>query len=358
MSVVILDRDDSRTLEHYDVCTEDSAPDVKRARGVVRDGANVICQSFGYTPEYEARDPAWRALVQDCIQNCTIFRSEEGTLLRLYFHQGVWRLSTHKRLDAFESRWSSARSFGELFVEALEHFFATGGELPVEDKRDVFDRFCDSLDRESVFAFLLRTNGDTKIVCRPPEKPTIFFAGRFYHGLRCEGNPTPIPFPLRVRFATADELEAYVLSLDPLAHQGVIVFPTDQTVFKVLAPGYSEYAAVRGQEPSLFRAYLRIRRSDEDLARFLTAFPERRNQWIGYEDQIVALGKLVHRYYVRRFIRKETLVVNKNYFYVMRLAHQWHCANRDANVVTLQKILELLDEQPAHFLFTLLSIKE
>jgi len=361
MSVVILDRDDTRTLEHYDVCDEDSAPDVKRARGIIRDETQVVCQSFGFTAEYDVDSPKWKDLLRECVQTCTIFRSEEGTLLRLYFHGDTWHLSTHKRLDAFESRWSSALSFGELFLQALTHFFIRGegvGTLEVEKEEEVYDRFCATLDRECVYSFLLRTNADTKIVCAPPAKPTVFFAGQFYHGLRCEGNPTPVPFPHRVRFDTPEGLEEYVRSLEPLKHQGVIVFLPDQTVFKVVHPEYSSYAALRGSEPSLFRAYLRIRQKDEDLHRFLTVFPERRNQVLGYEDQILSLGKLVQRYYVRRFIRKEQLMVNKNYFYVMRLAHQWHCSNRDANIVTLPKILELLDEQQPHFLYTLLTVRE
>lgn len=349
------------TLAHYDHCDDSSSAEVKRNRGIIRDQTQIICQSFGYTPEYDVSDPKWKELVNQCIQNCTIFRSEEGTLLRLYCYQNTWCLSTHKRLNAFESRWSSSRSFGQLFLDAIEYYFTNGdgkGTLEVEDNKDWYNRFCSTLDPERVYTFLLRTNSDTKIVCQSPPHPTVYFAGQFYHGLRCEGNPTLLPFPYRVRFTEASELEAYVNSLNPLEHQGVIVFHTDQSVFKVMNSQYSDYSKLRGCEPSLMRAYFRIRQSATDLGKFLTIFPERRSIADEGEEQIVTLARLIHRFYVKRFIHKEHIVVNKNYFYMMRLAHQWHTQDRDHHIVTIPKMLELLDQQTPQFLYTLLSIRE
>jgi hypothetical protein len=357
LSMSIHDRDETRILTHYEHCDESSADDIKRNRGVIRDEQNVICQSFGYTPEYDVHDPTWRARVAGCLQNCTIFRSEEGTLLRLYFYQNKWCLSTHKRLNAFESRWSSPKSFGEQFVDALEYFFLQGdgrGRLAVEERAECFDRFCATLDRECVYTFLLRTNADTKIVCAAPDHPVVYFAGMFYHGMRCEGNPTLIPYPLRVWFESADDLAMYVATLEAHRHQGVIVFMTDQTVFKIMNPQYTAFAKLRGSEPNLLRAYLRIRQSETDVVAFLELFPERRAMASEFEEEILALGVRLHKYYARRFIHKQHLVVNKNYFWMMRQAHEWHCADRVHHLVTVHKMLELLDQQTPSFLYTLL----
>jgi hypothetical protein len=203
---------------------------------------DIVCQSFGYTHEYSLTDfDTWAPLLKDCIQNCQVYLSEEGSLLRLYFHDGKWHLSTHKRIDAFGSYWSCDRSFGELFLEALEHHFSVGagkGKLEYESQDHLYDVFCNTLDRECVYTFLLRTNKDTRIVCRPPTQPTLYFGGYFYHGMRLAGNPTLIDWPTRIHLTSAEGLRELVSTLDPLEYQGVIVFMTNQTVFKVMTPGY------------------------------------------------------------------------------------------------------------------------
>ena len=47
------------------------------------------------------------------------FDNHEGCLIRVYFANNDWRISTQRKIDAFKSRWSSQKSFGMLFVEAF-----------------------------------------------------------------------------------------------------------------------------------------------------------------------------------------------------------------------------------------------
>lgn len=45
------------------------------------------------------------------------FPCYDGTLIRAFQYEGVWRLATRKKINAFESRWNQTKSFGELFEE-------------------------------------------------------------------------------------------------------------------------------------------------------------------------------------------------------------------------------------------------
>jgi hypothetical protein len=173
--------------------------------------------------------------------------------------------------------------------------------------------------------------------------------------MRMEGNPTLLPFPTILPCTSVEELSQYVLSLDPVQYQGVIVFTNEQDVFKVVHPMYTIYAKIRGSEPSIQRAYLRIRESNEDLQQFLALFPEKKELIKDIEEKILALAQKLHQSYAKRFIRKEYIVVNKHYFYMMRLAHMWHIQNRTSNVVSVQTFLTLLDKQQPTFLHVLLS---
>jgi hypothetical protein len=176
--------------------------------------------------------------------------------------------------------------------------------------------------------------------------------------MRLAGNPTLIEWPTRIHFSSAESLRAFVESLDPAEYQGVIVFMTNQTVFKVMTPGYLQLAKLRGCEPSFYRAYLRLRGDNDQIQQVLRLFPEKKELMNTLESDIVTLASNLCRFYVRRYIHKEHVVVNKHYYYVMRLAHNWHCQCRDRNIVNVHKFLELLDQQTPQFLGFLLSLKE
>jgi hypothetical protein len=140
MSIVLQDQTPSLSLFHYTACNEESDLATKQARGIIRnDKDQVVCTSYGYTPEYiVTQQDVYGPLLQP-FEQCTFFRSEEGTLFRLFFENFSWHLSTFKRIDAFASYWSSSRSFGELFMEALEYYFVDGegkGALCVEKKEE------------------------------------------------------------------------------------------------------------------------------------------------------------------------------------------------------------------------------
>lgn len=347
-------------LSHYDHCDNTSDSLLKSQRGTITDiNGKLVCQSFGYTHEYSPKDEEWKGLVENSLQNCHIFLAEEGSLLRLFCYENRWHLSTHKRIDAFSSHWGSSNSFGDLFIDALEYFYTNGqgkGLLDYAEKEHLFDVFCAQLSMDTVYTFLLRTNSDTKIVCDPPTSPTLYFAGQFYKGMRLEGNPTHLPWPTKVMFSQPADLADYVEKLDPHQYAGVIVMTNDQQVFKIVNPSYSELAKLRGCEPSIYRAYLRVRENEDDLKKFIEMFKEKKTLMTSIENDILVLARKICQYYMRRFVHKEHIVVDKNYYYIMRLAHEWHCANREQNILTVDKFLEILDNQEPNFLYKLLHI--
>lgn len=114
-------------LIHY---TQDA--DMKKfgdLRGVVVDieARTVVCRSFGFTPTAEvdkleiAPDGKYRIAdiygIQHVIdpQSLRIKLGFEGTIMRVFKHDGVVYHSTHRRLDASRSRWGDSISFLEMY---------------------------------------------------------------------------------------------------------------------------------------------------------------------------------------------------------------------------------------------------
>ena len=348
MSISIEDQTSNLSLFHYQSCTDDSSADVKKSRGIIYDNEQkIVCASYEYTPEYTvSTDSEKYTPVLNELDKCTIYKAEEGSLLRLFHNENKWTLSTHKRISAFESKWSSSKSFGELFIEALQYYFTHGegkDKLQFEQNDEIYDCFCATLDKEHVYTFLLRTNADTKIVCRPPENPTVFFAGWFQKGVWTPGNPTLIPSPKQLTFASIAELETFVENVNPLEHQGVIIILPDSKTVKIVTPLCLQYKTIRGSEPDIHASYFRLRKSTDDLKLFQTLFPHVNVKKM--EEEIFTLGTYLHRMYVRRYIKKQFTVVHPTHFYVIKQAHTRHCTDRSSNIVTMEKMMDVLNEQ-------------
>ena len=110
----VSDEDNELKIWNY---TGDLKDDGNKYRGCITDKTNeVICPSLGYTYEYYIDTKEESVDRFKKLSDWQWFYSTEGTMLRLFHYNGKWRITTHKKLSAFDSRWSCNLSFGELFV--------------------------------------------------------------------------------------------------------------------------------------------------------------------------------------------------------------------------------------------------
>ena len=155
---------------------------LKTVRGwIFRKSTKSLCyKSMPYPTETDTTSdsaplPGW------VFETGKAFMSVEGTLLRLFYENremetleegksgvsgvsGVWYLSTNKKLDAFQSRWSSRFSFGNMFVHALDGIFPSTKTVD----ENILKTFTETLDKSKVYAFLIRSNQENRVVCRSP----------------------------------------------------------------------------------------------------------------------------------------------------------------------------------------------
>ena len=353
MSIDIVDKTVDLSLYHYKECDEFSEESIKNTRGNIFNKDNkLICSSYSFTPEYTVDDHDKYSSLE--LDKCFCFLSEEGTLLRLFFNDNKWNLSTHKKINAFESRWSSPYSFGDLFVESLQYFFTKGegvSHLQVEEEKDVYDCFCSTLDTTLVYTFLLRTNKDTKIVCDPPAHPTLYFTGLFKDGTYQTGNPTCLPSPTVLTFPTVSDLETYVDALNPLASQGVMIMLPNLSTIKILNRTYVQYKKIRGVEPNIESAYLRVRKSEEETRLFKLLFPHIHTDNI--ENNLYSMVRYLHKMYIRRYIKKEYTFIQPAFFNILKNVHVWHKTDRTNHIVTSDKLVEVLNELASYHLYKL-----
>lgn len=108
---------------------------VRTATGTIIDvtDMSIVCPSFPKTPEINIgldrettnvlSDPGVAGEIKTQLVSFITdpdVRTEQlvdGTLIRMWFNAGEWRLSTNRGIDAFKVFWSSSKSFGILFDE-------------------------------------------------------------------------------------------------------------------------------------------------------------------------------------------------------------------------------------------------
>ena len=114
----LVDEDYKNNLQlyHYNKCTNDSLQHIKESRGVVKSNDTLVSKSFGYIDEYTVDGENVSELLENnkkildnirSFHQSKIYKMYEGTVVRMFFWKHKWFLSTHKKLNAFDSKWGN-----------------------------------------------------------------------------------------------------------------------------------------------------------------------------------------------------------------------------------------------------------
>lgn len=353
-NIRLSDSDGDIRLFHYVDCDDNSSNEVKSYRGIIRDGDNIVCKTFGYTPEISCENID---LIKSSIQNfdqCRVYDSEEGATVRLWFEtkSGEWVLSTHRKINAYTSRWGNpkSKSFGEMFLDAL-YWECTQGKmisLYKNDRDTLFSEYTNSLDKNKTYAFLIRNSNENRIVCSSEDHPIAYFIGSFdrtNNHLLTEGNDSGFPYPQSHKFDTIESMVSYVDNIDFTQKQGLIVYLNNQTQVKIMNKTYLDLFAARGNEPSIKYRYLQVRNDQTLVGMLYTLYPEYIPMFEMYEDKLADVAKKIHRAYITRFINHQYVQLPQPEYFVLQLCHGWHIQDRVHNKISLEKITNILDEQ-------------
>ncbi len=329
------DEDGVLRVFSYKHCNNSSQEEVKKCRGLVFKGEQRLFRSLGFTPEYTENDKEFLSNVN--FNNVTFFKAEEGTLIRVFYveENDKWYVSTHRKLDAFKSRWGgSTDSFGDIFEKSLKQCFGQEYELTT---------FFSTLSKSNVYLFLIRNTEQNRMVSHAPDQPIVYHVGTLIDGkdydTTCDvGVRRPDPLV----FSNVDDLLMYVVDVDPFQVQGVIGFYGDGTQFKVLNGKYQLFTHVRGNESSVMFRYLQVRNNPTYVKLLYELYPERVSQFTNYENAIFQIAKNIHFAYMERFINKKHVVVSKEEYKIVSECHGWHISDRANNKVTLNVVLSTL----------------
>lgn len=359
--VRITDHDDENNLDLfcYVKCDPEDSGIIRQCRGIVFHGDTLVMQAFPYTTEYtientELPENFMNQLTDNIKPNeCLFYEAHEGALIRMFYFGNKWYTSTHRKLDAFKSKWASRESFGQLFVKALE----SSGVKPTSTDLEptpfqTLDFFQERLDKNKQYMFLVRNSSDNRIVCDPPTEaePSVYHVGTFVNSVLNMDENIGLPYPNKHEFGTIANMLTYVTQIDSSKYQGLIAFAPGNKQYKILNKRYSDLFNVRGNEPSIKFRYLQIRTDKQLVEQLEYLYPHMTKKFDEYEQALQRVATRVYNTIVDRFIKKLYSTVSNDEFLLVRECQKWHEQNRYQNRVCLSKIYELIDKQSPVYL--------
>lgn len=386
----------------YTKCSPKDDVTTKMARGVVLSGDKVVSRCFDFVPEYtpqEMRESPSQKLKGICTDtsNYIFQESHEGAMLRLFNHNGEWFLTTHRKLNAFQSKWSSKTSFGEMFVQAIYrrackvdefcnllglHRLDTSLVIPANettntskfdlidfDKNNaevVLDAYCKLLNPNFSYNFLLEFEKENRIVCSH-DSPRVLFIGKFFgDAFSMDGEETGLDIPVRRSFADIQDMLEFVdkLSNNPFKIQGLMAYkldPCDEvegdkgfdwnfwyrrpSLTKIVNEDYQKMNRLRGGEASVKFRYLQVRMSRRSTQGLKELYPEFIEEFDKYEQYLCEVAESLYQGYQNRYIKKNFHRFSRDEFSIIRKCHQQYEMTRKK--ITLKDVVNILNTQNA-----------
>lgn len=323
-------------LRHFVGCDEKSPNEVKQTRGVIyakEEGKEpvMVCKSFGWTPEYVCT-PDMKELITSKLtavwdKNIRIFKSHEGTIIRLWYHNDIWMTSTHRRIDAHKSYWGSQVSHGLLFEEALEQQLRA--VLPPSLADNHIYEYYNTLKKDRVYTYLVPSTYENRVVCNPEYNDVFLYAtGEFDSNgvLLSDVTQELIKNPLEFKFDEPSWLYGYVENVDPRESQGAVIYygmgTPDYGLIKLTNSEYSRLSALRNNQESLPFRYLQIRMNEKLCAELNDLYPSYKYTFSEIEATLTGIVDAIWEGYQARFINNQYIILPGHIWNVVRTLHE------------------------------------
>lgn len=359
---------------HYKSCDNFSSTNVKECRGIVKhNDETIVMKTTGYIDEYKIGtddlviEQVVRHQLQDkSLTDCTLHSLYEGTVVRLFFWQNQWRICTHKKLNAFESRWgnSNCLSFGEMFTNALCKLSDSSMNIDNWNFYDKLNQFCFALNTERNYVFLVIHDTDSIMICNKQPSFPLYHVAEFdkHTHQQIYENTTMVPSipSIACQFATVqDLLQMIETSIDPSVSPGVMLTFPNGFQIKILSSKYCYLNELRSNQPDILYRFLEIRQSITPTTNryheLWQHFPEHRPLFQKVEEIIYSLVCLIHDAYKTRYINKQFVFIPKIEYEVLQNCHKWHCENRKGNIVTAMVVYSQVNALPVSTLYKLVK---
>jgi hypothetical protein len=278
---------------------------VNECNGIILDKntLSIVCYTFDKCPEQNVLNPLLN------IEPCNLFFEPvyEGTLIRAYFHENKWMISTKKCIDPSKSNWVSNRSFMELFNDAIS----------IQNPNILAH-----LNSEYCYSFILM-HPENNIIMKV-HYPQLFHISTRDMRTFTEIN-TDIPLiphlernPFSISF---DELNNYIENDNTLDIEGYMLIDINYNRQKFKKKFFNYVRDLWGNTNNRFFRYIELRQNVEKLNEYLSYFSGDRNVFNQFEINISQMAQNILHYYSEKHVNKKAI---KLPYYYAKFIYKLH----------------------------------
>lgn len=365
------------TLYSYINCTNNDTRELKQCRGLIFKNHKLFLKSYAYTDIYDTseKEKIIANLKDYNFNDLKFYNSLEGTLIRLFYNNNKWYVSTHRKLNAYESRWGCKKSFGEIFEEAIfsellanEKFVKRfSDDIKNDDINNILKLFFSILNTDIQYFFYLPSLKINRIVCEGLIKPSIIYVSAMKNLEYIKLNDDIyIPELEEIKFSTLDNMLKYVDELNIKQYQGVLILKPNNEQIKILNQKYKIYFNSRGNQSNIIIRYLEKINDPEIKANLRILYPEFITRFNEIDDgkKFNTIINNIHICYEFKYIRKRQIRIPHEEYQIMKKCHEWYINEKikGNNVrVTFEKVKEefykILNISPYYVYSMLMHLK-
>jgi hypothetical protein len=349
----IWDSDDHVVLKSCDNPTEE-CDEMMNFRGHVysKDDNSLVSKSlpFSYERIHTDREGISEFLGDTDLSKCDIYDALEGTLIRVFFYNEKWYITTNKKLDAFKSKWIDSRSFGELFHSSICQTY------PDTPSSQVLEIFFSTLNRNNTYIFLLTSTIYNRIVCPASTDSTVYHVGTYKdnNSFFDSSDDIGILKPKILPFTHTNEVCDYI-NVNQLNIQGVIIFLSNGKQLKILNETYKEYSDIRGNDYNIMFRYLTIRNDPFKNKILRLIYFDLVYMFNHIETSILSVKQHIYNIYRSRYMFKNMVQVDPYKHGILKELHEWHLQDRHSNFITKRLVDDKISSVNTKTLYNLIS---
>lgn len=261
----------------------------------------VMCYTFDKCLEDDIFDDK---LLEDELYIESAF---EGTLIRVFYAENKWNVSTKKMIDAYNARWVSTKSFGELFSELFD----------VTILHHLNTNYC--------YSFLMSHNENNVVL--KYDSNFLVHISTFDLVQLCEIDvDIGIQKSNRIKVESHNKeyLEPYIEQLKNNAFNteaGFIFINSSFRRQKINKKSYLEYRELWGNTNNRLFRYLHLRKNNDLLMKYLNYFTCDKDNFLKYEHYLMSISTFILDIYRNRHMTKKIQTVP---FYIRDIIYKVH----------------------------------
>ena len=243
--------------------------------------------------------------------------SLESTLIRAFYYNDEWILSTKKCINARKAKWLSSKNFVELFFDYIDiHNY------------DIFQK----LNTSYCYSFLI-THPENNIVVQYFEPCVYHISTRDMITMKEIDENIGLNKLLRIKI-NQDNLNSMIsqISIDNnLNYEGILFIDSNYNRWKVKSPLFSYVRSLWGNSNNRFFRYLELRKDSNLLKEYVKYYPQDKDVFMNYENKVIHIANNLLKYYTEKHIKK---MKEKVPYYFAKIIYELHGEYLKSRVIT------------------------